>query len=43
MAGEIHRNDDEAEVRMNHLAVTTVDLARLQFATTSLYHFLSSR
>ena len=22
------------------LAITTVDLARLQFATTSLYHFL---
>jgi cytochrome bd ubiquinol oxidase subunit I len=25
---------------MNMLAITTVDLARLQFATTSLYHFL---
>jgi hypothetical protein len=27
-------------VPMSSLAVTTVDLARLQFATTSLYHFL---
>ncbi|HEY7729311.1 MAG TPA: cytochrome ubiquinol oxidase subunit I, partial [Gaiellaceae bacterium] len=25
---------------MTTLAITTVDLARLQFATTSLYHFL---
>jgi cytochrome d ubiquinol oxidase subunit I len=25
---------------MRELAVTSVDLARLQFATTSLYHFL---
>ena len=25
---------------MTALAVTTVDLARIQFATTSLYHFL---
>ena len=25
---------------MGQIAVTTVDLARLQFATTSLYHFL---
>src|SRR4026207_1218219 len=25
---------------MSALAVTTVDLARIQFATTSLYHFL---
>ncbi len=25
---------------MSSLAITTVDLARLQFATTSLYHFL---
>ena len=25
---------------MNVIAITTVDLARLQFATTSLYHFL---
>ena len=25
---------------MGALAVTTVDLARIQFATTSLYHFL---
>ena len=26
---------------MGQIAVTTVDFARLQFATTSLYHFLS--
>ena len=25
---------------MNTVAVTTVDLARAQFATTSIYHFL---
>ena len=26
--------------RVSTLAVSTVDLARVQFATTSLYHFL---
>src|SRR5262245_44623366 len=34
------RHARERAPRMTTLAVTTVDLARIQFATTSIYHFL---